>query len=122
METLTTLTIGNDVMRVQVQGAQERPAAAVATAQAGCTPATEDTARMTWSLRPSLSDGRPYYCEFSYSGRQMSAGDDTRSLPCFDWRAVFWFKSKASPQLSPIDWENIFVCIRFCTLLYVHLT
>ena len=40
MEALSTLTIGNNVMRVRVQGTQERPVAAVVTAQAGCTPAT----------------------------------------------------------------------------------
>jgi hypothetical protein len=38
MEALSTLTIGNNAMRVRVQGTQERSVAAVVTAQAGCTP------------------------------------------------------------------------------------
>jgi hypothetical protein len=47
MEALSTLTIGNNVQRARVQGALERLAAAIATAPAGCTPATEDGARKT---------------------------------------------------------------------------
>jgi len=44
---LSTLMIGNNVMGVQVRGAKERLVVALATAQAGCTPATEDGARKT---------------------------------------------------------------------------
>ncbi len=44
MEALSTLTIGNNVLRVRAQGAQERLVAAIATAQAGCTPATGEGA------------------------------------------------------------------------------
>src|SRR5712691_2560635 len=45
MEALSTLTIGNNALRVRAQGAQERIVAVNATAQAGCTPAAEDGAR-----------------------------------------------------------------------------
>jgi hypothetical protein len=38
MEALSALTIGNNVQRARVGGAQERLVAAIATAQAGCTP------------------------------------------------------------------------------------
>ena len=41
---LSTLMIGNNVMRVQVQGAKERLVAALATVQAGYITATEDGA------------------------------------------------------------------------------
>src|SRR5260370_35138674 len=44
MEALSTPTIGNNVRRVRAQGAQERLVAAIATAQAGCTPATGEGA------------------------------------------------------------------------------
>jgi len=47
MEALSTLTIGNNVLRARVQGAQEQLVVAIATGQAGCTPATEDGARKT---------------------------------------------------------------------------
>jgi hypothetical protein len=39
--------IGNNVMRVEAEGTQERLVAAVATAQAGYTTATEDGASKT---------------------------------------------------------------------------
>jgi hypothetical protein len=45
MEALSTLTIGNNVLRVRVRAAQERLVAALATAQAGYTPATRNGAR-----------------------------------------------------------------------------
>jgi hypothetical protein len=44
MEALSTLTIGNNVQLVRAQGAQERLVAAIATAQAGCTPTTGEGA------------------------------------------------------------------------------
>src|SRR2546427_12444214 len=44
MEALSTLAIGNNVQRVQAQGAQERLVAANATAQAGCTSTTGEGA------------------------------------------------------------------------------
>ena len=44
MEALPTLTIGNNVPNVRAQGSQERLVAALATAQAGCTPATGEDA------------------------------------------------------------------------------
>ena len=47
MEALSRLTIGSNVLHVRVQGAEERLAAALATAQAGCTPATEYGTRKT---------------------------------------------------------------------------
>jgi hypothetical protein len=43
--------IGNNVMRVEAEGTQERVVAAVATAQAGYTTATEDGARNGESLK-----------------------------------------------------------------------
>ncbi|SRR5712691_6662353 len=45
MEAHSTLTTGNNVLRVRARGAQERIVAAIATAQAGCTPATGEGAR-----------------------------------------------------------------------------
>ena len=51
MEVLSTLMIGNNVMRVAAQGTQERLVAGVATARAGYTTATEDGARNTGSLK-----------------------------------------------------------------------
>jgi hypothetical protein len=42
MEALSTLMIGNNVMRVQVQEAKEQLVAGLATAQAGYITATED--------------------------------------------------------------------------------
>jgi hypothetical protein len=45
MEELSMLMIENNAMRVQVQGARERLLAAIATAQAGCTSATDGGAR-----------------------------------------------------------------------------
>jgi hypothetical protein len=45
MEARSTLTIGNNVLRVRAPGAQERRVAALATAQAGYTAATEDGVR-----------------------------------------------------------------------------
>jgi hypothetical protein len=51
MEVLSTLMIGNHVMRVQVQGAKERLVAVLATAQAGYITATEDAARSRESLK-----------------------------------------------------------------------
>ena len=48
---LSTLMIGNNVMRVQVQGAKERLVADLATAQAGYITATEDGARSRESLK-----------------------------------------------------------------------
>jgi hypothetical protein len=50
MEALSTLKIGKNVLRVQVQGAQQRLVAAIATAQAGCTPGTRDGARTNTRL------------------------------------------------------------------------
>jgi len=50
MEALSTLKIGKNVLRVQVQGAQQRLVAAIATAQAGCTPGTGDGARTNTRL------------------------------------------------------------------------
>jgi hypothetical protein len=50
MEALSTLKIGKNVLRVQVQGAQQRLVAAIATAQAGCTPGTGDGARKNTRL------------------------------------------------------------------------
>ena len=47
MEALSTLTIGNNVLRARVQGAQEQLVVAIVTGQAGCTPATEDGASIT---------------------------------------------------------------------------
>lgn len=44
---LSTLMIGNNVMRVQVQGAKEQLVAAIVTAQAGYISATEDGGRST---------------------------------------------------------------------------
>jgi hypothetical protein len=61
MEALSTLTIGNNVLRVRVQGAQERLVAASATAQAGCTPGTGDGARTNTRLPLR---GRPMGWEF----------------------------------------------------------
>jgi hypothetical protein len=49
-EVLSTLMIGNNVMRVQVQEAPERLVADIATVQAGYTTATEDGARSTHSF------------------------------------------------------------------------
>ena len=46
MEALSALTIGNNVLRARVRGSQERLVAAIATAQAGCTPGTRG-----WRLR-----------------------------------------------------------------------
>jgi hypothetical protein len=51
MEVLSTLTIGNNVMRVQVQEAKQRLVAALATAQAGYITATKDGVRSRESLK-----------------------------------------------------------------------
>ena len=59
---LSTLMIGNNVMRVQVQEAPERLVADIATVQAGYTTATEDGARSTESSRsqhPLVADYFP---------------------------------------------------------------
>jgi len=50
MEALSTLTIGKYVLRVRVQGPRERRDAAIATAQAGCTPAAKGDARTNTRL------------------------------------------------------------------------
>jgi hypothetical protein len=59
--------IGNNVMRVEVEGTQERLVAAVATAQAGYTTATEDGARNGESLKsqhPPVADSRNWTIGF----------------------------------------------------------
>ena len=55
MEALSALTIGNNVQRARVRGAQEQLVAAIATAQAGCTPGIRGWAlRIRESLRLSI--------------------------------------------------------------------
>jgi hypothetical protein len=57
MEVLSTLMIGNNVMRVQVQEAKEPFVADLATAQAGYITATEGGARSTESLASASAGG-----------------------------------------------------------------
>lgn len=55
MEALSMLTIGNIALRARVQGARERLVAAIATAQAGCTPGTREwPLGIREALRPSI--------------------------------------------------------------------
>jgi hypothetical protein len=58
MGALSTLTIGNNVIRVLWPGAKERLVAAAATARAGCTPAKKDEARNACGKDPPFAGTR----------------------------------------------------------------
>jgi hypothetical protein len=74
---LSRLMIGNNVMRVQVQGAKERLVAALATTQAGYITATEDGARS----RESLKNQHPLVADHSGGWHPLTHLARTGLLP-----------------------------------------